>query len=116
MFFGVDLLDVDTAILEDLCETISFSLRGIKDSDWLEEVGKGFKLLGLAERSSLGDDMPPSKGIFGSAGRLGLNRRGPTGGCTGIFAGGGKITGRPDGDVTVRSVSYCFVRGVVRGD
>ena len=101
MFFGVDLLDVDMAILEDLCETISFSLQGIKDLDWLEEVGEGFKLLGLAERSSLGDDIPPSKGIVGSDRRLGLNRQGPTGGCTGIFTGG-KITGWPDGDIRVQ--------------
>ena len=100
MFFGVDLLDVDTAILEDLCGTISCSLRGIKDLDWLEEAGEGFKLLVLVERSSLGDDISPSKGILGSAGGLGLKMRGPTVGRTGICAGG-KITGRPDGDIRV---------------
>ena len=60
--------------------------------------------------------------ICGSAGGLGLNARSPNVGCTGIFAEsdrvkhhrlvpsgprgepytdiGGKVTGRPDGDVT----------------
>ena len=51
MFFGVDLLDVDMAILEDLCETISVSLQGIKDLDWLEEVGKGVQEFSQEEKS-----------------------------------------------------------------
>ena len=85
----------------------------------MEEAAKGVKLLGLVEQSSLGDDTPPSPG---SAGGLGLNARGPNMGCTGIFAEsdrvehrrlapsgpwgelntdiGGKVTGRPDCDVT----------------
>ena len=74
MFFRVDLLVVDMVISEDLFITISCSLQGIEDSDWLEEAGEGFKLLVLVEQSYLGNNIPPSKVIFGSAGGLGLNR------------------------------------------
>ena len=105
-------------ILEDLFVTISCSLQGIEEADWAEEAAKGVKLLGLVEQSSLGDNTPPSNRICGSAGGLSLNAQGPNIGCTGIFAEsvgrpvpagprgepntniGGKVTGRPEGDVT----------------
>ena len=101
MIFGGDFCLIEMLILEDLSVMVSCSLQGIKDADWVEETTKGVKLLGLVKQSSLRDDIPPSKVIFGSAGGLGLNTQGPNVGCAGIFAGGGKFTGRPDSDVTV---------------
>ena len=113
----------ESVILEDLSETISCSLQGIKDMDWSKEAAKSVKLLVLGEQSSLGDDIPPSNEIFGSAGVLSLNVHSPNVGHAGIFAEldmdechsilvpsgpwgvpntnkGGKVTGWPDGDVT----------------
>ena len=92
---------IEMLILEDLSVMVSCSLQGIKDADQVEEATFGVKLLRLVERSSHGDDIPPSKVIFGSAGGLGLNMRGPNVGCAGIFAGGGKFTGWPDSDIIV---------------